>query len=534
MNTKAWATYYISPNGSDSNTGLTSSDPLKTFAAVMAAIDAGPPCEPVCPETVILMSTATVTRYTGSTTGYLSYNDGSCSNCDQMRSGGPESGFATVKAMIATNTVIVDGGTREGLFVGRSTRKDQYIKFIGITFYGGGALYNTDHVYISSCGFVNTQENDSGVFGIGTNDGNWGNTNNLVENSWFWGKDRIIVSNYRAAKNIWRRNFIRGDGCASVDCSGSGNPNVAFTVYNSSDVSVQNMIIFDRILNGGEPYSDFATAQHDAGPNDTGVAEYNLRNEWLGTLSLNSEDLGYNFECDGCTSPSVKMVNVLSIDAGGLNIGTNNVGVIVNNATVLNGGQDGIRLAPGVTGGNVTNVVVSTISRYGVNSAVQPSYSDVFNAATSNYNQTTCATGCKTTNPRADGTPASIVHVPRIESGSALSGTGSGGADYGANLLYQYGVSGKFYNESSSNTLGGTSLWPIDMQDRMKYEMCTLAGISRDWCGTSKTLTQYIWDYLGDNTCEFCSNAEGESETVYNRKARISGNLRLRGSMVIK
>lgn len=526
----------MSPNGSDSNTGLTSSDPMKTFAAVIAAIEGGPACEPgPCGEHIVLMSTATVTNYTGATTGYLNYNDGSCSNCAQMRSGSAVAGYSTVSAMIATNTVIVDGGTREGLFVGRSTRKDSYIKFIGITFYGGGALYNSDHIYISSCGFRNNEENESGVFGIGTNDGNWGNDNNLVENSWFWGRDRIIVSNYRAAKNIWRRNFIRGDGCNSADCIGSGNPNVAFTVYNSSDVSIQNMIIFDRILDGGEEYSDFATAQHNAGGVDTGSGEYNLRNEWLGTLSLNSDDLGYNFECDGCTSPSVKMVNVLSIDAGGLNIGTNNVGVIVNNATVLNGGQDGIRLAPGVTGGNVTNVVVSTVSRYGVNSAVQPSYSDVFNAATSNYNQTTCATGCLTTNPRADGTPASIVHVPRIETGSDLDGTGSGGADYGANLLYQYGVSGTYYNESSSNTLTGTSLWPIAMQDRMKYEMCTLAGITRSWCGTSKTLTQYVWDYLGDDTCEVhCSNLDGDPETSYNAKMRILGNTVLRGSMAIK
>ena len=111
------------------------------------------------------------------------------------------------------------------------------------------------------------------------------------KNVWAWASgERIIAINYRAHRNVWRRVIVRGDGCGTPKCSGSGNPNVGFTVYDSHDVSVQNMLIVDRILAPTDsPYSDFAVAQHTADPR-----YYFGRNEWLGTLSLNSPDIGYS------------------------------------------------------------------------------------------------------------------------------------------------------------------------------------------------------------------------------------------------
>ena len=55
------------------------------------------------------------------------------------------------------------------LFIGRSTRKDSYIRVQGITFEGGGSLYNTSFVTLKDDGF-------HGPLDVGTNDHDQGNT----------------------------------------------------------------------------------------------------------------------------------------------------------------------------------------------------------------------------------------------------------------------------------------------------------------------------------------------------------------------
>jgi hypothetical protein len=483
------------------------------------------------------MSTGTWTTYDGPTTGYLNYDDGTCSNCAQIPSGTSRSNMTVYKSTDPTKTIVINSGSRQyALFMGRSDRKDSFIKVEGITFEGGWTLYNTKFIYLKTVGAHGAFKDGGDVAGIGTSDGNWGNTNNLIEDCWIWGSNRLTLSNYRASYTIFRRVLVRADGCGTAACTGSGNPNVGFTVYNSSNVSVQNMIIFDRVLGGGEPYADFATAQHDAGGVDLGAAEYNKLNEWLGSMSLNSEDTGMNSECDSCTSPSVKIQDMAIIepDGCGMDIGNANAGVTIQNVTILRApgtGCDGLRLAPGVTGGAVFNVNVSSSNRYAFNSAVTPSYSDAFNSGTDDYNQTTCSVGCLTSNPRADGATVSIKYPTRIEAGSALKGTGSGSGDYGANIVYQYGVDGAFAGDVSSNTLSGTALWPWPNETRIRTEMCN--GVSTNWCAGAKTFTTYVWEILGNTIPADIYGGGGGGSSSAVPKAAVRGrmafkNVRLR------
>lgn len=298
------------------------------------------------------------------------------------------------------------------LFVGRSTRKDSYIKIQGITFVGGGQLYNTSYVTIKDCGF-------DGAFGIGTNDHNNGNTNNLIEDVWIWAAgERIVASNYRANQNVWRRVVVRGEGCGTVSCNGSGNPNVGFTVYESTDVSVQNMLVVDRVLSPtDEPYADFAVAQHTVG--------YPFgRAEWLGTMSVNSEDAGYYMEPDDAIGPSIKISNAAVVNNSiGFNIARVDYSNRLENLTaVINGSGDGIRVVTTNSSGTLINTLVTGVGRYGINSAYAPSYTSVSGTWSSLYNQMSCSTGCYTTDPRTNGT---LLYPTRIESGSQLKGVGS-------------------------------------------------------------------------------------------------------------
>ena len=473
----AWTTFYISPTGNDWNTGKSADKPFKTFAQAFDKMSGG--------DELVLLD-GVYSEPLG--TGYISYTDHSRS-IGGSRSGqipsGVDAGRMTYVRALNPGKVTVTGK----LVIGRSFRKDRYIKIQGITFEGGGSLYNTSHVTIKDCGF-------HGPFSIGTNDHKQGNEYNLVEDVWIWASgERIIAINYRARFNVWRRVLVRGDGCGKPECRGSSNPNVGITVYDSSDVSLQNVMVVDRALaRGDEPYGDFAVAQHSRG------AHFFGRSEWLGTISLRAPDTGYYMEPDhgGTIDPTIRISNAIAWDAAqlGFNLsraGTNNE---LENLTVRAGGGDGVRIAPSLASGTLRNVISVDASRKGINSRYPFSHVNVYNADQGAYQQNACSTACYTSDPRADGGIPSLKYLLRIEPGSKLKGRGYGGADIGANVLYRYGVDGSRHGEPDFNALTDTPLWPWPNEDRIKTEMCEKTGVTRGFC-RARSLTHYLWEYLG-------------------------------------
>ena len=478
------ATYYLSPTGNNANAGTSAASPWRTFAKAFGAMAPG--------DTLILLDG---TYGTATGTGYISYVG---TNSAQPKSGLNARDMTVIRAQNPGNVKIVGS-----LFIGRSTRKDQFIKVQGITFKGYNQLYNADYVVLKDCGF-------EGGLSIGSNDHNMFSDHNLIEDVWIWAAgERVIAINYRSHFNVWRRVVVRGDGCGLAACQGDGNPNVGITVYDSSDISFQNVIVVDRILlSGDEPYGDFASAQHTADPR-----YYFGRNEWLGTMSIKAPDVGYYIEPDaGHThNPTVKMQNAIAWDSAseGFNLaraGTGNVlEYITANTRSVDTLASAIRVAPDMPSGGILRSVMATgTGRFGINSKYPPTFANVFGTwSQSAYNQTTCTGTCFTDNPRADTPGPSLKYITRIEAGSKLKGSGHAGGDIGANVLFRYGADGSRFGESGYNTLTTISLWPWPNEARIKAEMC--ATTTRGFCSAGKrldgvnnvTLTSYIWEYLG-------------------------------------
>ena len=98
--------------------------------------------------------------------------------------------------------------------------------------------------------------------------------------------------------------------------------------------------------------------------------------------------------------------------------------------------------------------------------------------------------------------------MTRIESGSSLSGQGSGGSDIGANCLKMVGAPGTLWGDTGYNTVQATNMWPFPSEDLIKAQMASYNnnGVSgaRGFCtgtskdGNSQTLTKYIWEYMGN------------------------------------
>lgn len=481
-NPGAETVYFISPTGDDANSGLTQGAPLKTFANAFLRMSPG--------DELILLDG----QYTTTDTGVMHWDTAIYST----RSAQPPSGtgITTPTFIHALNpgAVFVNGP----LFIGRSTRKDSHIKIQGITFEGGGSVFNGDYITIKECGF-------HGAFGVGSNDHDMYSDHNLIEDVWIWASgQRVVAINYRSHQNVWRRVVVRGDGCGTLNCTGSGNPNVGITVYDSSDISMQNVIVVDRVLaSGDEPYADFAVAQHTPDPQ-----YYFGRNEWLGTMSIKSPDSGYYMEPDvGATlDPTIKISNAVAWDASGtgVNLGRDGTNNLLENLTVKAISFDGIRVAPSLTTGVVRNSLVVGSGRYGINSIYIPVHVNVFGSAVADYNQTTCSVNCLTSNPLADGSPSSLKYLPRIEAGSVLKAAGASGADIGANVLLRIGTAGTRFGDAGYNLPTADALWPWPNEDRIKSQMC--ANTTRGFCSSGKrldgvnnvTLTSYIWEYLGN------------------------------------
>ena len=456
--------YFISPSGNDSNDGRSQASPFRTFARAFSVMPGG---------ARLFLLDGVYSSAAG--TGTIHYSG--------TGSGQPPSGIASQPTQVrALNPGRVSVGP---LFLGRSTRKDSYIYIAGITFQGGGQLYNTSYVTVKDCGF-------HGPFGIGTNDHAMGNSRNLIEDVWIWtAGERIIAINYRAHENVWRRVVVRGDGCGTSACQGSGNPNVGITVYDSHDVSMQNVMVVDRILAPGDsPYSDFACAQHTADP------QYYLgRAEWLGIISLNSPDTGFYCEPDYVIAPTVSVVDAVAWNArdDGFNLSRRG-SVTLRNLTSKAFGGDAVRVAPELTSGTVLNVLVAGFGRYGVNSSITPSYVNVHGTGGAPYNQTSCGQGCYSQDPVAGG---SLKYITRIEPGSFLKGRGASGGDIGANVVNRYGQDGARFGESGYSAFTSTPLWPWPNEVRLRQEMCGDSGVTRGFCSAS-SLTEYVWGYLGN------------------------------------
>ena len=360
-------------------------------------------------------------------------------------------GSAEPRRILSGSTVQAQnpgGAVINGLFIGRSARKDSNITVRDVRIEGGATLYNTQRVTLKNVGV-------HGPLSVGTNDHAQGNTDNLIEDVWVWASgQRVVAINYRSDRNVWRRVIVRGDGCGTSGCSGSGNPNVGVTIYDSADVSFQNVLVLDRVLAGTDsPYADFACAQHTNGANLWG------RNEWLGVVSLNAPDQALYCEPDNVIAGalSARVVDSVFWNGGGINLARQGR-YAVDGVTVLNRGGDGLRVAPelGGSGTTVSNVTVGGSGRYAVNSAVAPVGCNVSGTWQSAYNQTQCS---------GAGTTAPVWRLPQ-----------------------RYGIDGTRYGDAGVNAPQGALLpWPNEA--RIRAEMCASTG--RGFCAAAS-----VSDYL--------------------------------------
>jgi hypothetical protein len=432
------ATYYISPSGSDSNSGTSTSYPWRTFNSAIRKLRPG--------DTLVLMNGT----YTKSTTGLLNISCGS--------SGNAVNGTATQPITIAAQNERQAFLKSDGSVSALKMLYCSYWNIQGLRFEGGDYPVSSSTqvwtVWILYSKNINVRKvlvakhnrysNNVGTFAISYSD------TVLVEDSEIYYSLRHLLNCFSSQRCTFRRIYANARSFPTISggTTGVGDRSVAF--YVSSNSIMENVIV------EGDGKSSEGMQIHDSSDG----------NAILGSIAINAHYNGFRLDSRGTTSHLVTntvLENIVALDTndpGGFG-GIYQQGAVnthVTNATVLNSygspGTTGIKVdgTCGNCGGAIvpnasffaTNILGTNNKWSGVNvNSSRPTRGgwnmDYTNAVyhTVNFVPTTgdsygSYTNKRTVDPQLG---SCIVYIP---SGSPMKGVGENGADIGANIVYRY------------------------------------------------------------------------------------------------
>jgi hypothetical protein len=394
---------------------------------------------------------------------------------------------------------MVDGeGVRETLVL----RGSAYLVFEGLTLGNGASGSLSIGSSTGKTGGVSAHHNEfrrMGVFGWKGLSGNLvtvgiggGAHHNLLEDMWVWGRGRYSVMIYGGAGggdvldapfNTVRRVVVRHDPYPGD----SGDPQAGLAVYSANHNTIENVIIFDSIEDGPSDNSVFYLTGH--------APDTVNGNSVLGCIALAST--GGALVMDADTSRSNRFENTVSWGntGGGMSLIKDAQSNTYDAMTLDNQKSlDGTGFYNAGASTTLRNSLVMHASAYGVKNVGSLT-------ATSNYfygNQSSDCEGCTldASNDLTHRDPG-LRFILRQEATSPLKGTGAGGADRGATVLYRY----------QNGTISTEKLWPWPNESRLRLEMCdpsALADFGRTgpnaspFCASGKSLTRYIWEAAGN------------------------------------
>ena len=359
----------------------------------------------------------------------------------QMATSAPPSGTSSARTYLHGETV--GGVVVHGLLqvVGWQYATIENLSFVpesgtDSSLVTGGAA----HVEIKRCGFKR---------GIDTS----GASYILKEDVWAWGANRYVISNYDANHIVDHRVIARLDDLGSPPSLPVG----AISQYLTDYSVIAHGLFFDVTGTFSQPYSLVYSSRPAIGVN-----------KLYGIIGFNAgSQLGGIYPGDGGGSGHEINNSVVW--------GTKSYGVAFNSP-----GPN--QLLRSTIAGNT--VALTGQNNITVNDNIFDSNAGGFTAGVSSCaNNLVRASGslggCTNTDTT---TVAQFRDLPR----SPIPGKGAT-----VETRYTVALSGNQYAVSETND----KLWPWPYEDVIKRDMC--AETSYGWCGTNKSLTRYVWEFLG-------------------------------------
>jgi uncharacterized repeat protein (TIGR02543 family) len=303
------------------------------------------------------------------------------------------------------------------------------------------------------------------------------------------------------------------------DSESNYRPQGNFISYWAPDTVYENSIAIDSdqiqyyTMNGGYPGLDYAGGFTFAKP-----GEHRQNQSFLGSIALNVAKRGIHYAGGVEGVQHIKDTVVYDTTGGGIaygqqggelasvNVEHSTIGKVTTYEQWLQGGMGVGVISGGFTSSEIKNSLITNVYK-GVTDYISSDYNDFYGNA---MNYGAYIGGNIAPQPGAHDmyVDPKLKYLPRVESDSPLKGKASDGGDIGANILYQYGVSGTLYGEPGYDRLTNTPLWPFPYEDEIKKDMAAYQygslsgkrGFAKDGTGLYGgpiTLTSYIWEYLG-------------------------------------
>lgn len=449
-------TYFISPTGSDGASGLEDS-PWRTFAKAWQSVVSG--------DTIMV--------------GDGTYTDAS-----------PPAGKSGLASLPITVRAANPGRARLGAlsfkgnahlaFVGFRIEGDDYAVAVG----SNGPGRPSNHLTFRQIGFscVPNTLNNGACFTLYD-----GTHHVLLEDSWGWGGGRYTVKcyggpggrppNLTCDHNTFRRVVLRMGPAKSTP----GNPQAALSLYYSSDNLVENVIAIDGKAQSDTSNSAFYVTAHQPPPNSN-------RNRFLGVIALNNLGAGFWLDCPGAVCTDVEVRGSVFWGSSGSSVyiqGGTCAGAIFDGNTMGYAGRGSGYGNHKCDDATLTNNALYKNERFGARQSP-----DGGSTPTAHHNgYFGNRAGARERVRLGEGDLASdpgLRYITRIEASSPYAKAGTSG-NIGASVL----------NRFENGQLTATPLWPWPFEERLRSEMCA-GEPSPGFCASGKTLTRYVWEYLGN------------------------------------
>lgn len=480
--------YYISPSGKDTNNGLTEGTPWATFAYSYKVLTAG--------DTLILLDgiynqqlSPTISGSLGSPITFKAKNRGKA--IIQMISDG--SAISLYTSYPYTHTVkfiTIDGLIARG--------KGEYSAITVGSDDTATEAQMTNNIVIKNTGaFGSSSLTNCVVWSIGNNA-----IDILHEDIFSYGIGRKALQAFGSKRVTIRRAVLRYDWWDGSSYK-INDPRPTFSGYNTEDSVFENIIVMDSAPDPPGASSDKA-AFVASGNVTPAYVTHSARNKYRGLLALNYYGNGVEVNGGSGDTPneeiSFKDIVLWKVTGAGFNIQDNDNGTTLEYATVgYSATSHGIRVNPSPSSTyGIHNEIIRNV--FSTHNSIYGWYYDspmvsVFQDNTATFNN--------------DGGTIEGSYAPTMN--YLVKPTMVAGHERGGVIVNRY-VDGN---------LTSTPLWPWPNEDLIKQHMCNAAdlvtahrvasngeGWEPAWCASSKTLTRYIWEYLGTPTpAEIYSNA---------------------------
>ena len=378
---------------------------------------------------------------------------------------GKANGWNVIKAEV-DGTVIITAPLNLSL-------DDHYLQFEGLK-WGGPTEKGISGRYVKMlrCAFKDgPATGNTVVLAIGTNDATPGAQHILIEDSYVYGSGgRYKILVYNADKVVLRRIVARHqDGWSDT----KGDPQAVVSLYNSTDVLTQNLLLLDS---GGHGYFE-AALYHPSNSRASG----NIRN--IGAIILNIAGTAVGWDDHTASSGNLLDDTVIWKADTAISInGAPHAGVL-NRLTIGKIPLGGTNDWSGGGGFTLKNSVLWEVADNKFSSLPH-----VFNVCFA-----PACTGNTTLNPANSG----LQWLPHTGTGSPLSTAGESGGRAGATVLRRLGISGTLWGETGYDQLSTDKLWPWPNEAAIWQAMCPDAGVATGLCA-APSITHYVWEQLGN------------------------------------